>query len=53
MCWPVITDPVHMDVKRAARTRDRCQLTRYGSIDERIIADALIEFSEELGVLDG
>jgi hypothetical protein len=30
-------------VKPAARTSDRSQLTRYGILDERIIADALIE----------
>jgi hypothetical protein len=30
-------------VKPAARTSDRCQLTSYGFLDERIIAYALIE----------
>jgi hypothetical protein len=31
---------IHLVVKPVARTSDRCQLARYGCLDERIIAEA-------------
>jgi hypothetical protein len=37
------TELIHVDVKPAARTSDRCQLTHYGSLEERIIAKSLID----------
>jgi hypothetical protein len=37
------TELIHVDVKPAARTSDRCQLTHYGSLEECIIANALID----------
>jgi hypothetical protein len=39
----VFTNLIHLAVKPASRTNDRCQLTLYHSLDERIIANALIE----------
>jgi hypothetical protein len=33
----------HLAEKLAARTSDRCQLTRYGLLDEHIIANSLID----------
>jgi hypothetical protein len=39
---PVLTNPVHLDVKSAAQASDRWQLTRSGVLDERISAKALI-----------
>jgi hypothetical protein len=45
----VFANPVHLAEKPPARTSDRCQLTRYGFLDERIIAKALIDrFSAEI-----
>jgi hypothetical protein len=41
--YTVFTNPVDLDVKPASRTRDLCQLIRYSFLDERNIAEPLID----------
>jgi hypothetical protein len=40
---PVFTNPIHLAVKPPSRTSDRCQLIRYHFLDERIIANSLVD----------
>jgi len=50
---PLFTNPVHLAVKPADRTSDCCRLTRYGFLDERIIAEALVEAKGSRQLLRG